>query len=36
MTIDELEVIGEAIGFAVFALMCLSMHMIGKKRGDGK
>ena len=31
MTIDELEVVGEAIGFAVFALMCLAMHLIGRK-----
>lgn len=31
MTTDELEVVGEAIGFAVFALMCLTMHLVGRK-----
>ena len=35
MTIDELEVVGEAIGFAVFALMCLAMHLVGR-RGERK
>ena len=35
MTTDELEVIGEAIGFAVFALMCLAMHLVGR-RGERK
>ena len=31
MSIDELEVVGEAIGFAVFAMMCLTMHLVGRK-----
>ena len=35
MTIDELEVVGEAIGFTVFALMCLAMHLVGR-RGERK
>ena len=35
MTIDELEVVGEAIGFAVFAVMCLAMHLVGR-RGERK
>jgi hypothetical protein len=35
MTIDELEVVGEAIGFAVFALICLAMHLVGR-RGERK
>ena len=35
MTIEELEVVGEAIGFAVFAMMCLAMHLVGR-RGERK
>ena len=35
MTTDELEVVGEAIGFAAFALMCLAMHLVGR-RGERK
>ena len=35
MSIDELEVVGEAIGFAVFAMMCLAMHLVGR-RGERK
>ena len=31
MTTDELEVVGEAIGFAVFAMMCLAMRLVGRK-----